>query len=255
MKDAFLHAPVLIMPDPTKRFTIESDASKWAMGAVLKQRDVNGDWHPCEFISKTFDQTQRNYDVRDQELLGIITALETWRHYLLGSPHKVTILSDHKNLTYFKTPQKLNRRQAQWNLTLSQYNLHLVHIPGKRMIQSDALSWRADHVPERDEDNEEITLLPENLFLHQIDIETHDVIIEAMTKDDFPNKAIFALKEKGTPPIKSDLKAWELREGLLFFCDRCYIPADLELRRRIVQQFHDAPMMGHPGQYKTMEAI
>jgi hypothetical protein len=79
MKEAFLRAPVLIMPDPMKPFTVEADASKWAMGAVLKQRDTNGDWHPCGFISKTFDLTQRNYDVGDRELLGIITALEMWR--------------------------------------------------------------------------------------------------------------------------------------------------------------------------------
>src|SRR6516164_945641 len=255
MKEAFLRVPVLIMPDPTKPFTVEADASKWAMGAILKQRDMNGDWHPCGFISKTFDPTQRNYDVGDRELLGIITALETWRHYLMGSPHEVTVLSDHKNLTYFKTPQKLNRRQARWNLVLSQYNLHLIHVPGKRMVQSDALSRRPDHVPGEDEDNEEMTLLPDSLFLRQIDLETRDVIIEAMTKDDFPNKAIVALKEKGTPPIKSDLGAWELREGLLFFNDRCYVPTDLELRRNLVSQFHDPAMMGHPGQYKTMEAI
>jgi hypothetical protein len=112
MKEAFLQAPVLAMPDPTKPFTVEANASKWAIGAVLKQRNLNGDWHPYGFISKTFDQIQRNYDVGDRELLGIITILEMWRHYLLGSPHKVTVLSDHKNLTYFKTPQKLNRRQA-----------------------------------------------------------------------------------------------------------------------------------------------
>ena len=53
------------MPDPTKPFTVEADASKWAMGAVLKQCDLNRDWHPCGFISKTFDQTQRNYDIGD----------------------------------------------------------------------------------------------------------------------------------------------------------------------------------------------
>ena len=78
------------------------------------------------------------------------------------------------------------------------------------MVQSDALSRRPNHIPEADEDNEEMILLPDSLFLRQIDLQTHDVIIKAMTKDDFPNKAIIALKEKGTPPIKSDLGAWEL---------------------------------------------
>jgi hypothetical protein len=123
------------------------------------------------------------------------------------------------------------------------------------MVQSDALSRRPDHVPKTDNDNEEVTLLPNELFLRQIDVQTCDVIIKVITKDDFPNRAIVALKEKGTPPIKSDLGAWELREGLLFFNDRCYVPTDLELRRNLVSQFHDSTMMGHPGQYKTMEAI
>jgi hypothetical protein len=85
-----------------------------------------------------------------------------------------------------------------------------------------------------DEDNEEMVLLPNSLFLRQIDLQTCDVIIEAMTKDDFLNKAVVALKKKGTPLIKSDLGAWELWEGLLFFNNRCYVPTDLELRRKLV---------------------
>jgi len=90
-----------LMPDPTKPFTVESDTSKFASGAVLRQQDGNGDWHQCGYISHAFDGTQWNYEIYDQELLGIINALETWRHYLMGSAHPVTILSDHKNLTYF----------------------------------------------------------------------------------------------------------------------------------------------------------
>ena len=75
------------------------------------------------------------------------------------------------------------------------------------MIQSNMLLKCPDHIPDRDEDNEEMILLSKKLFLRQIDLETHDVIIEAMTKDDFPNKAITTLKEKGMPLIKSNLVA------------------------------------------------
>jgi hypothetical protein len=112
LKEKFTEAPVLAVLDLTKPFIMESDASKWALGAILRQQDMNGDWHPCAYLSKTFNQTQRNYNVTNRELLVIITALETWRHYLQGFPHTITILSDHKNLTYFKSPQKLNQRQA-----------------------------------------------------------------------------------------------------------------------------------------------
>jgi RNase H-like domain found in reverse transcriptase/Reverse transcriptase (RNA-dependent DNA polymerase) len=100
LKERFGKSPVLLMPDPAKSFVIESDASKFATGAVLRQKDENGDWHPCGFISHLFDATQRNYKIYDRELLGIVRASETWRHYIQGSPHPITIFSDHKNLTF-----------------------------------------------------------------------------------------------------------------------------------------------------------
>ena len=65
MKKRFMEEPVLIMPDQTKPFQIKCDASKWASGAVLMQLDVNGDRHPCAFISRTFSPTERNYEIYD----------------------------------------------------------------------------------------------------------------------------------------------------------------------------------------------
>src|SRR6202023_1342438 len=109
LKAEFQKATVLLMPDSSKPFVIESDASKWATGAVLRQQDLNGDWHPCGYISHSLTMTERNYEIYDRGLLGIIRALEEWRHYIQGSPFPTIILSDHKNLTYFQTAQKLNR--------------------------------------------------------------------------------------------------------------------------------------------------
>ena len=110
MKWKFTEEPVLGMPDHNKPFQIECDASKYASGAVLTQLDTNGDQHPCAFILKTFSPTERNYEIYNQELLAIIQALEEWRHYIQGSPHTMTVLSDHKNLTYYRDAQKLNHR-------------------------------------------------------------------------------------------------------------------------------------------------
>ena len=140
LRNHFITAPVLLMPDKTKPFSIESDASKFATGAVLRQADANGDTHPCLYLSQSLDAAQRNYEIYDRELLGIVRALDEWRHYLDGSPHPVEVLSVHKNLTYFCIARKLNRRQARWSLFLSQFNLQLKHVPGKEMIQSDTLS-------------------------------------------------------------------------------------------------------------------
>ena len=100
LKSRFTEEPVLMMPDHSRLFQIEADASKYASGAVLTQCDVNGDQHPVAFISKTFSPAERNYEIYDRELLAIIRALEEWRHYIQGSPHQTVILSDHKNLTY-----------------------------------------------------------------------------------------------------------------------------------------------------------
>ena len=112
LKRWFTEEPVLAMPDHTKPFQIECDASKYTSGAVLTQLDSNGDRHPCAFISKTFSPTERNYEIYGRELLVIIQALEEWRHYIQGSPHTTVIFSDHKNLTYYCEARKLNRRQA-----------------------------------------------------------------------------------------------------------------------------------------------
>ena len=135
MKWKFTEEPVLGMLDHNKPFQIECDASKYASGAVLTQLDTNGDWHPCAFISKTFSPTERNYEIYDQELLAIIRALEEWRHYIQGSPHTMMVLSDHKNLTYYRDAQKLNCRQAWRSLFLSEFDVKLVHISGTKVVQ------------------------------------------------------------------------------------------------------------------------
>ena len=73
-------------------------------------------------------------------MLAIIRALEEWRHFLEGAKHKVEIWTDHKNLEYFMSAKKLNRRQAWWSLFLSQFDFRLHHQPGRTMGKSDALS-------------------------------------------------------------------------------------------------------------------
>jgi RNase H-like domain found in reverse transcriptase/Reverse transcriptase (RNA-dependent DNA polymerase) len=113
MKKQFTEEPVLLMPDQSKPFQIESDALKVATGIVLTQLDSNGDWHFIAFLSKTFSETERKYEIYDQELLGIIQALKEWRHHIQGSGHMTIVYSNHKNLTYFWTAQKLNDQQAR----------------------------------------------------------------------------------------------------------------------------------------------
>jgi hypothetical protein len=76
IKKQFTEEAVLLMPDQSKPFQIKSDASKVATGMVLTQLDSNGNRHPVAFLSKTFSETERKYEIYDRELLGIIRALK-----------------------------------------------------------------------------------------------------------------------------------------------------------------------------------
>ncbi|ESK81235.1 hypothetical protein Moror_14425, partial [Moniliophthora roreri MCA 2997] len=255
LKRKFSQQPLLQIPDSSKPFVIEADASKWASGAVLRQKGTDGEWHPCGYILHAFDAMERNYEIYDRELFAIVRALQTWRHYVMGNGFPVTILSDHKNLTYFRTAQKLNRRQARWSLLLSMFDLRLVHVPGTQMIQSDALSRRPDHILHEDKDNDNVILLPDTLFINMIDVDLQRRLKETLGKDDFHASALESLLDQGIPPIKSSLSDWKFEDDLLFYKDRVYVPNDVKLRREIVKTIHEGQLFGHPGQFGTIDLV
>jgi hypothetical protein len=132
--------PVLAHPILTDPFELEVDASGFAMGAVLLQKKEDGKKHPIAYYSKTLSAAERNYDVYNLELLAIVNAMDHWRPYLAGSPHKVIIYSDHQNLLYWKEPHKISRRVAREVLMLSEYNFEIRHIKGTANGRADALS-------------------------------------------------------------------------------------------------------------------
>ena len=72
LKKAFTTAPILIMPDLKKPFTVECDASDFATGAVLSQVGEDGAMHPVAFFSKSLNDAERNYEIYDKELLAIV---------------------------------------------------------------------------------------------------------------------------------------------------------------------------------------
>jgi hypothetical protein len=109
LKRRFQEGPVLIMADQTKPFYLETDASAFASGTILMQKDDNGLLHPCGYLSRTFSPTEQQYQIYDRELLALIRALVEWKVYLEGAPHSVTVFTDHDNLRYFRSGQTLNK--------------------------------------------------------------------------------------------------------------------------------------------------
>jgi hypothetical protein len=217
------------------------------------QRDSEGRLRPISFISSTLNAAERNYDIYDRELLALVKALEEWRHYLEGSPHKVIAWVDHQNLTRFRSGNKLNRRQARWQLFLSKFDLKIEHIAGKEMIGPDALS----RITETDvsQDNADEILLPEKMF-NRIEIEQgYATEIRAAMTDSDKTDPYLAKVWKGLQNGQKGISPhFTIDQGLLRYKDRLFIPAGT-LRRTLMREKHDHPTAGHPGRFATSAAL
>jgi RNase H-like domain found in reverse transcriptase len=109
LKKAFTTAPVLTHWIPDAPLIVETDASDYALAAILSLRTSDGELHPVAFHSRTLTSPELNYDVHDKELLAIFEAFQRWRHYIEGSANPIDVITDHKNLKYFSTTKLLTR--------------------------------------------------------------------------------------------------------------------------------------------------
>ena len=119
--------PVLIRPDHTKPFILKVDASQYARGAVLSQRNEKGRNQPIGYFSKTLIPAECNYDVYNRELLALVWSLQHWRHLLMGTAHPIEVFTDHKGLTKYWEPQKIGRHVARYLPILKEYNMIIKH--------------------------------------------------------------------------------------------------------------------------------
>jgi hypothetical protein len=126
---------------------------------------------------------------------------------------------------------------AQWTLYMSEFNIKLVYILGKKNIQADSLSRRLDLCPQG-MDNKDVVVLPEHLFVNLIDIELQKKIANAKNMDYDAAEAIKELLEQGPRQAKKNLMDWEVKEfkgeNVLFYKENNYVPIDVELCREIV---------------------
>ena len=197
-------------------------------------------------------------------MLAIIRALEEWRHFVEGAEHQCEIWTDHKNLEYFMTAKKLNRRQARWSLFLAQFDFVLHHRPGTSMGKSDALSRRADHGT-GSADNSNMVLLTPDLFAIRA-LEGLELVGEERSiMRDIRKGVRDGEKEEGVAKVAKELQStsarsvrsaeWSLDNGVLYFRGKIYVPNSSDLRRRIVTLCHDSKLAGHAGRWKTLELV
>ena len=76
MKERFTKEPVLAAPDINKKMRMEVDASDYVTGGVLSMECEDRLWRPVAFLSKSLNETKRNYEIHDKEMLAIVRELE-----------------------------------------------------------------------------------------------------------------------------------------------------------------------------------
>src|SRR6202045_4284373 len=145
LKSAFSSTPILSHFIPGAPLIVETDASDYAVTAILSTVTHDGEVHPIAFHSRTLGISKLNYDTHDKELLAIFEAFTAWRHYLKGSETPVDVVTDHKNLEYFSTVRLLPRRQARWSEFLSQFNFVIRFRPGWLGMKPDVLTRLCPH--------------------------------------------------------------------------------------------------------------
>ena len=269
LKSAFTSAPILTHWMPDKPMIVETDASDYALGAILSLQTDSGEIHPVAFHSRTFSAPELNYDTHDKELLAIFEAFRVWRHYLEGSAIPIDVVTDHKNLEYFSTTKVLTRRQARWSEFLSQFNMVIRFRPGKLGTKPDSLTRRWDVYP-KEGNSDYATVNPSNYRPMFTQEQISASLRASQLLDPVLRATVIMDQEQLNSDILSALPAdphfiahkeepqphWSVTDdGFLRHDNLIYIPDSNDLRLRVLRNTHDHILSGHPGQSKTIALI
>jgi hypothetical protein len=145
IKDAMVRAPILVILDtsPNARYTLYTDASRFAIGAVLLQDQGIG-LQDVTYHARKMNKHEVYYHVHEQELLAVRDTLLKFRCFLDGAAG-LTIITDHDTLRHFFRQRDLSTRQVRWLQVLAAYQRHMDIVYKKGAVNhADALSRRPD---------------------------------------------------------------------------------------------------------------
>lgn len=137
LKEALVSSSILGYPIPGIKFVLDTDASDESTGAVLSQ-EQDGREVVIAFFSKSLNVHEKSYCVTRKELLAVVNALKAFHSYLYGQP--VLIRTDNAAVSWMKNLKRPTGQVARWLEELGTYDLTVVHRPGLKHRNADALS-------------------------------------------------------------------------------------------------------------------
>lgn len=252
LKENLTKAPILQQADYSKPYVLRTDASGYALGAVLLQGEGT-DERPIEYASRLLTTAESNYSTTEREALAVVWAIEKFRGYLEGA--KVIIGTDHQPLKWLLSLKTPSGRLARWALKLQAYDLQISYTPGSQNVVADMLSRPpiANEVQEK-----------------------QDVLFTTIV---MPRKSSTEMREEqlSDPEVKKIIDAFEADEpvNISRWTDRGYILTNGVLyryspvaedeepqlviptncRKLVMEEYHDASTAGHYGVEKTLSRI
>ena len=227
LKMAVTSAPVLALPDFTKAFIVECDASTHGFGAVLLQEH-----HPIAYFSRPVAPRHRALAAYERELIGLVHAVRHWRPYLWGRAFLVR--TDHYSLKFLLDQRLSTIPQHHWVGKLLGFDFSVEYKPGATNTVADALS-------RRDTDAEGSVLV---LSAPRFDF------VDRLRQAQLQDPALVAIRDELAAGTRG--APWSLLDGMVAYADRLYIPPDSPLLLEVVAATHDD---GHEGVQRTLHRL
>ncbi|KAH1088132.1 hypothetical protein GYH30_019263 [Glycine max] len=231
LKQALSTALILALPDFTRPFTVETDASGVGMGAVLSQKG-----HLIAFFSKLFTSKLLGASAYVCELCAITIAVKKWRQYLLG--HHFIIITDHRSLKELLTQVIQTPEQHMYLARLLGYDYEIQYRSGSHNQAADALS----RLPESESSLSMILSMPSLTFLEEL----------CQQLEDNQEYRILRQSLRDNPQQHPQ---FTLSQDLVLHSGRIWLPRDIPIAPILLVEYHTTPIGGHAGVTKTLPHI
>ena len=237
-------APVLPLPNSSRPYVLETDASDYALGAALFQ-----DGNPVAFESKKFDDTRIKWPTLEKDLYAVVYALKKWRHYLYGA--RFVILTDHQSIKYVCDGIDLRGHKTKWTKLMQDFDLDIRYPKATLNTVADALSRILDM------NALSFTEISTDLFHSLRGLCKHDHYFGTYWQMVREGSSIVIDQTSLTVPslIQVAEGQWEIQNGLLFRNQKICVPDIQDLCLRIMCECHGTPTAGHPGLQRTLALV